>query len=309
MLRPQLLRLDADVLCLQEVNAQPSGHHGPRRLAALDRLLEDTPYAGFHRAASEREPGTGPADVHNLVTLSRYPIVASRQVRHDLVSAPSYRMATAEPRPEQPQPVEWDRPLLLAELDVEGTRVHVLNLHLRAPLAGFVPGQKLAPFRWRTVGGWAEGFFLATVKRAGQAFEARLLVEQLFDADPDAMIVVAGDCNADETEMPLRILLADAADTGNAALAARSLVSLESGVPADRRFSVRHAGRAVMLDHLLVSRRLFAGLRSVAIHNEDLADEVFAAAEEAARGGSFHAPLAADFALDLGPRRPPFTAD
>lgn len=308
-LRPQLLRLAADVLCLQEVNAQPSGHHGPRRLAALDRLLEDTPYAGFHRAASAREPGGGPADVHNLVTLSRYPIVTHRQIRHDLVSAPSYRMAMAEPSPEQPQPVEWDRPLLLAELDVDGARVHVLNLHLRAPLAGFVPGQKLAPFRWRTVGGWAEGFFLATVKRVGQAFEARLLVEQLFDTDPNAMIVVAGDCNAGETEMPLRILLAEAADTGNAALAARSLVSLETGMPAERRFSVRHAGRAVMLDHLLVSRRLFAGLRSVAIHNEDLADEVFAAAEETARGGSFHAPMVADFALDLHPRRPPFTAD
>jgi len=89
----------------------------------------------------------------------------------------------------------------------------------------------------------------------------------------------------------------------------RSLVSLESSVPADRRFSVRHAGRAVMLDHLLVSRRLVAGLRFVAIHNEHLADEVFAAAEETARGGSFHAPVVADFAFDLRPSRPPFTAD
>ncbi|MET4698211.1 endonuclease/exonuclease/phosphatase family metal-dependent hydrolase [Constrictibacter sp. MBR-5] len=309
VLRPQLLRLAADVLCLQEVNAQPSGHHGPRRLAALDRLLEDTPYAGFHRATSEREPGGGPADVHNLVTLSRYPIVARRQVRHDLVSAPSYRLATAEPRAEQPQAVEWDRPLLLAELDVEGTHVHVLNLHLRAPLAGFVPGQKLAPFRWRTIGGWAEGFFLATVKRAGQAFEARLLVEQLFEDDPDAMIVVAGDCNAGETEMPLRILLGEAADTGNDALAARSLVSVERGTPSERRFSVRHAGRAVMLDHLLVSRRLFTSLRSVAIHNEELADEVFAAAEGTAREGSFHAPLVAAFAIDVRRDGPPFTAD
>ena len=309
VLRPQIQRLHADVLCLQEVNAQPSGHHGPRRLAALDRLLEDTPFAGFHRASREREPGGGPADVHNLVTLSRYPIVARRQVRHDLVSAPSYRMATAEPRPEEAQEVRWDRPLLLVELDVQGARVHVLNLHLRAPLAGFVPGQKLAPFRWRTIGGWAEGFFLATVKRAGQALEARLLVDQLFEDDPDAMIVVAGDCNAGETEMPSRILLAEAADTGNDALAARSLVSVESGTPSERRFSVRHAGRAVMLDHLLVSRRLFAGLRSVAIHNEDLADEVFAAAEGAVQEGSFHAPLVAEFALDLRRGGPPFTAD
>ena len=40
-LRPQLIRLAADILCLQEVNAQTCGPHRPRRLAALDRLLED----------------------------------------------------------------------------------------------------------------------------------------------------------------------------------------------------------------------------------------------------------------------------
>ena len=32
ILRPQLLRLDADILCLQEVNGQATGKHAPRRL-------------------------------------------------------------------------------------------------------------------------------------------------------------------------------------------------------------------------------------------------------------------------------------
>jgi len=56
VLRPQLLRLDADVLCLQEVNAQPSTKGGPRVPRALDRLLQDTPYEGFRRFAGG---GTG----------------------------------------------------------------------------------------------------------------------------------------------------------------------------------------------------------------------------------------------------------
>ena len=55
VLRPQLQRLEADILCLHEVNAQEtgkphkSGKHRSRSLAALDRLLEDTDYEAFHR--------------------------------------------------------------------------------------------------------------------------------------------------------------------------------------------------------------------------------------------------------------------
>ena len=307
VLRPQLRRLDADILCLQEVNGQGSGHRAPRALAALDRLLEGTPYASFNRAATESARDR-PLDVHNIVTLSRYPIVGRRQIRHELVSAPAYRFATAAPCGDAQEPVQWDRPLLLVELDVDGLRVHVLNVHLRAPLASLVPGQKLASFRWRTVGGWAEGFFIATVKRSGQALEARLTVERLFDADPDALVVVAGDFNADETEMPVRILLADPADTGNDALASRRLLSVDGRMPPEDRFSVRHAGRAVMLDHMLVSRHLFASLKEVAIDNQALPDEMLAAQDPAARRGSFHAPLSACF--DLGAvRARPFTPD
>ncbi|MGH6954545.1 MAG: endonuclease/exonuclease/phosphatase family protein, partial [Alphaproteobacteria bacterium] len=58
ILRPQLLRLRADVLCLQEVNAQRADRRTPRGLHALDRLLAETPYARFHRFASaSRESG------------------------------------------------------------------------------------------------------------------------------------------------------------------------------------------------------------------------------------------------------------
>ena len=47
VLRPQLIRLDADVLCLQEICAQHE-RNGRPRLEALDRLLEGTPYESFN---------------------------------------------------------------------------------------------------------------------------------------------------------------------------------------------------------------------------------------------------------------------
>jgi endonuclease/exonuclease/phosphatase family metal-dependent hydrolase len=301
LLRPQLLRLDADILCLQEVNGQETrggGHRGPRTLAALDRLLEGTPYAGYARAASMGPGGEGPADRQNLVVLSRRPIEASRQIRHELVPPVAYRPVTALPPATAPLEASFDRPILYAAVGLPGgRRLHILNLHLKAPLAALVPGQKEAPFVWRTVGGWAEGFFLASVKRSAQALEARLVIERLFDAEPDALVAVAGDFNADAREVPVRTLLGSEEDTGNGALAGRVMVALERSVPEAQRYSVLHAGHAAMLDHLLVSRALLAWHHHAEVHNEGLGDEVLGYAAVHRSPESYHAPVVAEFAI------------
>ncbi|MEF3007219.1 hypothetical protein V3474_29195, partial [Pseudomonas aeruginosa] len=71
ILRPALERLDADILCLQEVNGQHVRGRQERVLAALDRLLEGTRYAQYARAETHAPDHKGSAPVHNLVTLSR----------------------------------------------------------------------------------------------------------------------------------------------------------------------------------------------------------------------------------------------
>jgi endonuclease/exonuclease/phosphatase family metal-dependent hydrolase len=292
-LRPLLERLDADLICLQEINGQKPDKHAPRRLDALDALLAGTRYAGYERAFSTGPDGVGPQDVHNLVTLSRFPIRERRQIRHDFVAPPLYRAATAAPPPDEPEPIEWDRPILcVAAVLPGGATLHVVNLHLRAPLAAPVPGQKESASRWKSLGGWAEGFLLAAIRRTGQAVEARLAVERIFDAEPDALIVVAGDCNAELAETPLRVLLGDAAEAGNPALASRVLVPAEREASAERQFSLRHRGESLLIDHLLVSQRLAAGLVRAEILNEGLGDD-----SAAPPAGSFHAPILAEFEL------------
>ena len=52
ILRPALARLDADILCLQEINGQHVPGREERALIALDRLLAGTQYAGYARAAT-----------------------------------------------------------------------------------------------------------------------------------------------------------------------------------------------------------------------------------------------------------------
>jgi endonuclease/exonuclease/phosphatase family metal-dependent hydrolase len=295
VLRPQLLRTAADVLFLQEVNGQPA--KAPRTLAALDALLADTPFADFERATTE-SPNGGPMDKQNLVILSRWPIGAHRQVSHQQVPPPHYQMVTAIPAASAPAALTWDRPLLYARIDLpSGRPLHAINLHLRAPLAAAIAGQKSGPFSWQTTAGWAEGFFLAAVKRAGQALEARLLADTLFDGDPQAMIAVCGDFNAGTAEMPTRILMASDEDTGNSALTERNLLAVEMAVPAERRYSVIHAGRPLLLDHLLVSRPLLRGFRSAEIHNEGLVDELVDYANEGRSPESHHAPVVVEFEM------------
>lgn len=312
VLRPQLQRLRADILCLQEVNAQrdargdPRGdtedeqEKPPRRFRALDRLLETTPYAGFARAATGHGPAgresEAPEDIHNLVVLSRFPITGQAQLRNGLVPAVQAPAIAGITTAEEPGPLTWDRPLLHVTLRLEGGRLlHLINLHLRSPTGSYLPGQKSGPFSWTSIGGWATATFLSGIKRSGQALEARLLVERLLAADPDAWIAVCGDCNAVESEVPLRILIAADEDTGNGALAAGSLIPIERSIPADRRFSVIHHGRPQLLDHILVSRALYAAYRDIEIHNETLGDELVAYRSVIDPPESLHAPLVAGF--------------
>lgn len=300
VLRPQLEALAADVLCLQEVNGQHVAGRPERELTALSRLLAETSYDSYDLVASaardapNRHKG-GVADVHNLVILSRRPVHRGEALRHRLVPPLPYRAVTAEPEGECDLTLEWDRPLLHVELETDsGEKLHVINLHLRSPLASPIPGQKLSAGKWASLGGWAEGFFTATIRRSGQALEARLLVERIFEAEPEALIAVCGDLNAGEEETPSRTLQARPEDSGNPALAGRALEALELRLPEAERFTVIHGGRRRMLDHILCSPALAARCCGIMADNRSLPDETEMAADDPR---SNHAPLVAEFDL------------
>lgn len=305
VLRPALARLDADIICFQEVNAQHVAGQSERVLLALEQLLHGTPYASYERAFTTGGTGHAAASVHNLVTLSRYPIRAQREVLHEIVAPFHYRMLTANPAPGQPEALRFDRPILHTEIEVEAdVTIDVINLHLRAPLAAAVPGQKLEPFVWRSVGGWAEGYLVSGVRRMGQALELRLLLETLLDNDPSRMIAVAGDFNAEDYDVPVRIIMGAEEDTGNPELSARSLVLLDRALAHDRRWSVLHHGRPQMLDHIMASRSLHSRFRDIEVHNEALADELVGYGRNLRSSGSYHAPVVATFAFDDPRARP-----
>lgn len=297
LMRPQLLRLHADVLCLQEVNGQETPDQ-PRRLLALENLIAGTPYAGFHRVSTMTGDGSQVYDERNLVILSRFEILEHHQYKHDFASAPYYQKVTAKPEETEAKEVTWERPLLHARIRLDTTRVlDLVGVHLKSRLPTNVDGQKLNNYTWKSASGWAEGFFLSSMKRVGQALETRVLVDTLFDADEEALVVVCGDFNADLNDVPVEAIRGDVEDTGNHELARRVMVPCERTIPEPSRFSLFHHGQGKMLDHLLVSRPLLAFYKGSEIHNELLHDESVAFGTDVKFPESDHAPVVAEFEL------------
>ncbi|HVJ14997.1 MAG TPA: endonuclease/exonuclease/phosphatase family protein [Polyangiaceae bacterium] len=295
VMRPQLVRLRADVLVLQEVNGQEQG--GARTLAALGSLIQGTQYAGYTMTHT-KTAGNNPYDVRNLVILSRFPILDAKQLKHDRAPQPKYQKVTASPPETEASDVTWERPMLYAKLDLGAGRVlHLIDLHLKSKLPSAIDGQQLNQYTWRTASGWAEGFFISTIKRVGQALEARILVDEIFDAEPDAFIAVCGDFNDDSHDLAVTTIRGPVEETGNPALGPRVLVPCESTVPGTSRYSLWHLGHGNMLDHVLVSRPLLAYYRGTAIHNENLPDESGAFRTDVNFPESDHAPVVAEFEL------------
>lgn len=303
VMRPQLLRLQADILCLQEVNGQEEPGR-PRRLLALERLLAETPYAAYHRVSTLTADGRQVFDERNLVILSRHQITASRVYHHDPALgalAPLYRKVTAQPPEAEPKPVTWERPILYATVRLDAQQVlHIMNVHLKSRIPSFVDGQQLGFDTWKTPSGWAEGFFLSAMKRVGQALEVRLLIDTLFDADPNACIVVCGDFNAEAEEVPLEAMRGDVENTNNSKLAGRVMVLCERSIPESMRFTLLYRGQGRMLDHILASRPLLTYYKGAEVHNELLHDESTASASDKLFPESDHAPVVAEFALPEG---------
>ncbi|MCI0512699.1 endonuclease/exonuclease/phosphatase family protein [candidate division KSB1 bacterium] len=294
IMRPQLERVAADIICLQEINSQ--GPAGARTLAALEQLLQTTAYAGFNRQTTLTTSGQL-YDQRNLVTLSRFPFVETQIIRDSAGPRPSYQMATADPPDSAANPVEWERPMLCTQIDLGSNRtLHLINVHLKSKLASNIPGQKLNDYTWRTVSAWAEGSFISAMKRVGQALQARLLIDSIFDTQGlDSLIVIAGDFNTTTEEITFKAICGPVEETGNPSHAARVMIPCENNIPDSARYSLFHLGKGQMLDHIIVSRPCLRYFRGAEIHNEALPDESGAFRQDTKFPESDHAPVVAEF--------------
>ena len=83
LVKPQIRRLWTDVVCFQEVNGHERPNQ-PRALLALAELLASTDLEGASVACT-RPGNDGVYNEHNLVVVSRLPVLAFEQPRNSLV--------------------------------------------------------------------------------------------------------------------------------------------------------------------------------------------------------------------------------
>ena len=208
-----------------------------------------------------------------------------------------YRKVTAVPREETAKNVTWERPILHAEIQLnDSTALHVINLHLKSRLSSNIQGQK-KNYTWESAAGWAEGYFLSSIKRVGQALETRVLIDKIFTDDPAAKIFVCGDFNAEPGEVPVEAIRGTVENTNNPALRSRSLIPCNLAIPDSARFSHLHHGQKNLLDHMLISQALLPYFSGAAIQNENLHDESLPYTSDTKYPESDHAAFVAEFSL------------
>jgi exonuclease III len=295
IMRPMLERLRADILCLQEVHGQE--HPGqPRQLLALKDLLSTTRYKDYTLTPTMTKDRKSVYDERNLVVVSRPDIAVTdrQQINGEVVPNPLYkRTIAADP---EAKVVGWERPLLHVSLTLPNeAKLEILNVHFKSKLAFEAPHLMDNKYSWKSAAAWAEGFFLSSIKRVGAALEARVVIDALFDQNPQALIVIAGDFNANSDEVPVMAIRGRVEETGNAALAGRVMVPLENNLPQSSRFTLYHQGRGEMIDHILVSRGMVQSFSHAEIHNEILPDESIAFATDRKFPESDHAPVIVTF--------------
>lgn len=304
VMRPQLARLNADILCLQEVNGQEQPGK-PRSLLALDQLVAGTPLAGFNRVHTKTAGGEV-FDVRNIAVLSRFPFIdAPEQILHKYTPRPKYQRVTAKPADTGANDITWERPILKVKIDLGAGRVlHLLNVHMKSKIPTAIPGQTFQRGQvkvFHSASAWAEGLFISALKRVGQAMEARIVIDKIFDqAEADgteALIAMCGDFNDDNHETSVKAIRAPIEEIGNEALLNRIMIPCENNVPGPARYSLLHLGEGTMIDHVLVSRGMLTFFRGTEIHNETLPDESGAFRTDSQFPESDHAPVVAKFEL------------
>lgn len=243
-----LRRANADVVALQEVGEEQQ----------LDRLVNDLSDLGYGA------PVVGTTDKRGIrnAILSRVPVLWSQVHTQKTLPFPHFIEGDQTPFVDR---IPLRRGIVHVRVESPDLgEVDVLTAHFKSNL----------PVRLRTTDGReledttptarAESALRSLVQRAAEAIFVRKLVDDIFLGSPDHAVCVLGDLNDGFESLPVRIVRGIGEPSGGTLRSCAELLS------AERRYSCLHANEKTLIDHILVSERLFRAAKSFEIYNEAL---------------------------------------
>ncbi|MDD3530980.1 MAG: endonuclease/exonuclease/phosphatase family protein [Candidatus Pacebacteria bacterium] len=154
------------------------------------------------------------------------------------------------------------------ELIWNGKKLHIVDVHIKANFLMPEKNTQGEAMVMTTQITAADGLIRSEIFRFSQAKKLRELIDTFFVIDPDALVVVGGDYNAEENYAVYRIIrgvINDAPDT---------LVEAGAKIEQEKRFSSlsKTLGRNRLLDHFLISKSLEPRLIGVQILNDNISE-------------------------------------
>ncbi|MDH3349210.1 MAG: hypothetical protein OEM02_14055 [Desulfobulbaceae bacterium] len=279
LLRPQLTRLSADILCLQDVHGWER-EGGSRDILGVKELIATTQYETYDIAVTTNNGGEV-YDEGNLVVLSRYPIIKQKQYRNAFMDKILSR--TMDANKENNVSVDenefrrrsWESPILHVTVESDSGFLHVVNVQMKS--SGFANSARSKnSFEYKTVNRWAEGYFLSSMKRVGLALEVRCLVDALLEKDPEAFVMVSGDINGEQRCIDAESLTGAVKNQLNDVTRWRQLIPYSESIPLQVKCSHFTKNKVGSLGHLVSLNPLLSYYHSSEIQNILLRDESIA---------------------------------
>jgi endonuclease/exonuclease/phosphatase family metal-dependent hydrolase len=243
-----LRRANADVVALQEVGEEQQ----------LDRLVKDLADMGYGA------PVVGTPDKRGIrvAILARLPIVWSQVHSHKTLPFPRFVEGDAEPFVDR---IPLRRGIVHVRVETPDLgEVDVMTAHFKSNLPVLLRGADGREIPDTTPRSRAESALRSLVQRAAEAIYLRGLVDDVFKTSPDHAICVLGDLNDHADSLPVRIL------RGVGERSKETLGAVAEMLAADRRYSCFHGNEKTLIDHVLVSERLFRAAKNYEIFNEKL---------------------------------------
>jgi len=278
LLRDIIFRLDADILALQELIS-------PKALDDLFGLNFPSPFQPYKKPYVIGKPAERGV---RCAVLSRFE--SGPKIDHETVAKFTWPDRGIEWQ------LEWDRPLLQVPVKVNSNLVITLFVvHLKSKMVTFPTGVDYSRYEWPNLKYYAQGSFLSTLRRVGQAMDLREKLDAVFERDPEANIVVLGDFNDGLGSVTLDTIVGDHIGANNTKLWDFELVPCELSLPTEKQYTYIFRGKGIMLDHILISKNMLPFFKFATVYNELLKEEHVPYRGEKFFSEPDHAPVIAYF--------------